>query len=101
MLVPQIRFVFFQRTFFNEGAKVNEFLRPFISQFDHEKDHSAKNCDRHVDSVPGRSRIFSAAQDSTTVTDDAIRMAVFMVPTGTFSKPCGQSPGAASRRKKM
>ncbi|HTG29041.1 MAG TPA: cytochrome c oxidase subunit 3, partial [Methylomirabilota bacterium] len=38
MLVPQIRFVFFQRTFFNEGAKVIEFLRPLVRQLDHEKD---------------------------------------------------------------
>jgi hypothetical protein len=35
-------------------------------------------------------RIFSAAHASTTVTDEAIRIAVFIVPTGTFSNPFGQ-----------
>src|SRR5438876_8212778 len=45
--------------------------------------------------------IFSAAHASTTVTDDRIRIAVFMVPTGTLSKPCGHIPGGASSRKKM
>src|SRR5215469_8336494 len=46
-------------------------------------------------------RIFSDAQASTTVTDDMIRIAVFIVPTGTFSKPCGHMPGGESIRKKM
>src|SRR6266513_3422267 len=45
--------------------------------------------------------IFSDAHASTTVTDDRIRIAVFMVPTGTLSKPCGHIPGGASSRKKM
>ena len=34
--------------------------------------------------------IFNEAQASTTVTDDKIRIAVFIAPTGTFSRPCGQ-----------
>src|SRR5207245_11174298 len=46
-------------------------------------------------------RIFSAAQASTTVTEDMMRMAVFIVPTGTLSNPCGHIPGGASSRKKM
>src|SRR6266513_1733443 len=46
-------------------------------------------------------RIFSDAHASTTVTDDMIRIAVFIVPTGTFSRPCGHMPGGASIRKKM
>ena len=35
-------------------------------------------------------RIFSEAHASTTVTEEAMRMAVFIAPTGTFSRPCGQ-----------
>ena len=35
-------------------------------------------------------RIFSAAQAKTTVTEEAIRIAVFIAPTGTLSNPCGQ-----------
>ena len=54
MFVPQIRFIFFQLIFFNEGAKVLEFLRPLVSQLHHQKGHSAKNGDRHVDSVLGQ-----------------------------------------------
>src|SRR4030095_557112 len=45
--------------------------------------------------------IFSDAHASTTVTDDMIRIAVFIVPTGTLSKPCGHIPGAESTRRKM
>ena len=30
------------------------------------------------------------------MTEDKIRMAVFIVPTGTFSNPCGHIPGAVS-----
>src|SRR5215831_5369322 len=46
-------------------------------------------------------RIFSEAHARTTVTDDMIRIAVFIVPTGTLSNPCGHIPGGASMRKKM
>jgi hypothetical protein len=45
--------------------------------------------------------IFSDAHASTTVTDDRIRIAVFIVPTGTLSKPCGHIPGGASIRRKI
>ena len=31
--------------------------------------------------------------------DDAIKIAVFIVPTGTLSNPCGQSPREASSRR--
>jgi hypothetical protein len=30
-----------------------------------------------------------------------MRIAVFIVPTGTLSSPCGHVPGAASMRRKM
>src|SRR4030095_6635838 len=46
-------------------------------------------------------RIFSDAHARTTVTDDKMRIAVFIVPTGTLSKPCGHMPGGASIRRKI
>src|SRR5436309_14114863 len=45
--------------------------------------------------------IFSDAHARTNVTDDMIRIAVFIVPTGTLSKPCGHMPGGESIRRKM
>src|SRR5205814_7365554 len=46
-------------------------------------------------------RIFSDAHARTTVTDDMIRIAVFIVPTGTLSNPCGHMPGGESILRKM
>ena len=49
----------------------------------------------------GGLRWIGTTNASTTVTDEAMRMAVFMVPTGTLSNPWGHIPGGASMRRKM
>src|ERR1051326_9048059 len=45
--------------------------------------------------------IFNVAHAGPTGTEETMRMQVLNVPTGTLSTPCGHTPGAASRRRKM
>ena len=92
MFVAEVWLVFFQLAFLNTRAEVIKLLRPFVSQFHHQEDNAAEDRDRHVNLVAGDCRIFSAAHARTTVTEEAISIAVLNVPTGTFNKPV--RPGA-------
>ena len=41
VFVAEIRLIFFERLRFNVSAEVFEFLRPFVNQFDGQKNHTA------------------------------------------------------------
>src|SRR5258708_37733625 len=48
-----------------------------------------------------KSFIFSDAHAITTVMLEQMRTMVFVMPSGMFNKPCGESPGAAPTRSRM
>ena len=41
VFVAEIQLIFFERLRFNVSAEVFEFLRPFVNQFDGQKNHTA------------------------------------------------------------